>query len=232
MPASPPPDRGPPVHRQAVFLDRDGTLNVDLHYLKDPERLELHRGVGEGLRRLRAAGFLRLVVTNQSGVARGLYTAKDVEAIHARLVQKLAEEDASVDAFYYCPHAPEEGCACRKPEVGLFRQAARDWDLDLSRCAVLGDRYLDVEAGRRLGMLTAYVPEPGSEGEYLEERPRALAEADLVASSFLEAVDGILQRLARGSGNPAGLPVAQVARLGSTDQRTGAGRTGGTSPPV
>ena len=223
MPASSPPDRASPTPRRAVFLDRDGTLNVDLHYLKDPERLELHRGVGEGLRRLKGAGYLLLVVTNQSGVARGLYTVKDVEAIHARLLQRLTAEGASVDGFYYCPHAPEEGCACRKPGVALFQQAAREWNLDLARCVVLGDRYLDVEAGRRLGMLTAYVPEPGSEGEYAEERPRALAEADLAAASFLEAVEGILQRVGKDSDLPGDVSVPHAGRAGSMDQRTAGG---------
>jgi D-glycero-D-manno-heptose 1,7-bisphosphate phosphatase len=229
LPASSPPDRTAPASRRAVFLDRDGTLNVDLHYLRDPARLELHRGVGAGLRRLREAGFLLLVVTNQSGVVRGLYTAADVEALHARLLAMLKQEGASVDAFYYCPHAPEQGCACRKPGIALFQQAAREWDLELARCAILGDRYLDVQAGRRLGMFTAYVPEPGSEGDYPEERPRALAEADLVASSFLEAAEGIVQRLEGPSKVPLGKP--PVAAGGAAPRGRGSGDTADMGNP-
>lgn len=192
---SSPPEPPGTARARAVFLDRDGTLNVDTRYLKDPDRLEIHLGVSEGLRLLRSAGLLLLVVTNQSGIARGLYTVADVEALHQRLRERLALLGASLDAFYFCPHAPEEHCPCRKPGVELFRRAEREWGLDLSRSAILGDRYLDVQAGKRLGMLSAYVPEPGSWDDYAEERPLALAEADLPAENFLDAARRIVQRM-------------------------------------
>lgn len=180
--------------RRAVFVDRDGTLNVDTHYLTGPEKVELHRGVREGVVLLRSHGFLVLVVTNQSGIARGLYTREAVEAIHARIQELLGAVGTRVDAFYYCPHAPSEGCACRKPGTALFEQAARDHHLDLGGCAIIGDRILDVEAGARLGMTTVYVPEPGAESNYPQEREKANEAADLLAPNFLSAVHLLLAR--------------------------------------
>ncbi|HTP55565.1 MAG TPA: HAD family hydrolase, partial [Thermoplasmata archaeon] len=138
-------------------MDRDGTLNPDLHYLKDAARLELFRGVGESLRLAIDRGWLVVCVTNQSGVERGFYTEEDVARIHERLNALLLPAGARVDAFYHCPHAPERGCACRKPGTELFERAARDWGIDLAASAIVGDRVLDAEAGKKLGLLTALV---------------------------------------------------------------------------
>ncbi len=180
--------------RRAVFVDRDGTLNPDLHYLRDADRLELFRGVGASLRRIRQHGELVVCVTNQSGIERGLYTDEDVARIHARLNELLGREGARVDAFYYCPHAPERACACRKPGTLLFERARDDLRLDLGACALVGDRLVDVEAGRRLGLLTAVVRTPGHE----ELVDRELADAGLVpplaAESFPAAVARVLAR--------------------------------------
>src|SRR5690349_14065869 len=107
-------------HARAVFVDRDGTLNPDLRYLGDAEKLEVFRGVGEGLRWLREHGYLIVCVTNQSGIDRGFYGDADVERIHERLNSRLRAEGAAIDAFYYCPHAPDRGCRCRKPGTLLF----------------------------------------------------------------------------------------------------------------
>ncbi|HEV2166324.1 MAG TPA: HAD-IIIA family hydrolase, partial [Thermoplasmata archaeon] len=107
--------------RRAVFVDRDGTLNPDLKYLREAERLEVYRGVIEGLRILRSHGYLVVCVTNQSGIERGFYTEADVARIHARLREILATGGAQIDRFYYCPHAPSTGCECRKPGTKLFR---------------------------------------------------------------------------------------------------------------
>jgi D-glycero-D-manno-heptose 1,7-bisphosphate phosphatase len=184
---------GPPL-RRAVFVDRDGTLNLDVHYLSDPQRLEIPQGVARGLRQLRAHGYLIIVATNQSGIARGLYTVADVEAIHRRLQERLQEARAAVDAFYYCPHEPSEQCPCRKPRTGLFLQAQKDFHLDLPLCAIIGDRWMDVEVGRQLGMLTAFVPEPGFRPRYPDEVERARKEADIFTTSFREACWRILAR--------------------------------------
>lgn len=180
--------------RRALFVDRDGTLNPDLHYLRDPDRLELFRGVGNALSLARDHGFLVVCVTNQSGVERGFYTREDVDRIHLRLNELLRPHRAHVDAFYYCPHAPEAQCECRKPGTLLFRQARDDWNIDMGTSAIVGDRDLDVDAGRELGMFTAVVASPGHDDDPSYERLRSRGGADVNARSFSSAVLRILAR--------------------------------------
>jgi len=181
--------------RRALFVDRDGTLNPDLHYLREAGRLELFRGVGAALALARAHGYLVICVTNQSGVDRGFYTRDDVDRIHLRLNELLHPYGAQVDAFYYCPHAPEAHCECRKPGTLLFRQARDEWNIDFATSAIAGDRELDVEAGRQLGLLTAVVTTPGHEDDPHHDLLRRGGGADVNAGSFPNA---ILRVLARG----------------------------------
>jgi D-glycero-D-manno-heptose 1,7-bisphosphate phosphatase len=180
--------------RRALFVDRDGTLNPDLHYLKEAYRLELCRGVGDALALAHDHGYLVVCVTNQSGVERGFYTDEDVGRLHARLNELLRPFRTRVDAFYYCPHTPEHGCDCRKPRTGLFEQAQREWNIEFSSSAVVGDRAIDIEAGRSLGLLTALVPPRGHEAEVREELARRVLTADLQADTFPSAVGRILSR--------------------------------------
>jgi D-glycero-D-manno-heptose 1,7-bisphosphate phosphatase len=180
--------------RRALFVDRDGTLNPDLHYLKEAERLELFRGVGNALSLAHDHGWTIVCVTNQSGIERGLYSEEDVARIHERLNEMLRPYRARVDAFYYCPHAPEAGCECRKPKTLLFRQAAEQLGLDLGTSAIVGDRALDVQAGRQLGMLTGLVVTPGHEEVVREEMERTATVADVEATGFALAVYRILAR--------------------------------------
>jgi histidinol-phosphate phosphatase family protein len=135
----------------AVFLDRDGTIVVDKHYLADPDGLELLPNALEGLRELRKLGAKLVVVTNQSGVGRGYFPAESVERMHERLRELLATGGVELDGIYVCPHAPDAGCDCRKPGSALFERAAGDLELDLAASFVLGDKDADVEAGRRIG---------------------------------------------------------------------------------
>ena len=188
------PTDGSPRLRRALFVDRDGTLNPDLHYLRDAARLELFRGVGDALRLAHEHGHLVVCVTNQSGIDRGLYSAEDVAGIHRRLNELLATRGAKVDAFYYCPHAPERGCACRKPGTELFERARADLALDLGASALVGDRLVDVEAGRRLGLLTAVVRTPGHEALVDRELAEAGVAPDLTADSLPGAVARLLAR--------------------------------------
>lgn len=175
-------------------MDRDGTLIPDLHYLKEAERVEVFRGVGAGLRWLRQHGYRILCVTNQSGVERGFYTEEDVHRIHRRLNELLRPMEAEVDAFYYCPHAPERGCPCRKPGSELFLRAQAEWGIDLPSSAIVGDRALDVEAGERLGLLTAVVPNPRAVDALRRELDLAQVRPDIEASSFAGAAARILAR--------------------------------------
>jgi D-glycero-D-manno-heptose 1,7-bisphosphate phosphatase len=188
----PVPVRREPRVRRAIYLDRDGTINPDLKYLSDASRLEVFRGVGEAIRLLRAHGFVVVCITNQSGIERGFYTAADVERIHGRVNEILAREGARVDAFYYCPHAPERGCGCRKPGTELFKRAERDLGLSRSGSAVLGDRALDIEAGERLGLLTILVPSPGHEAEPEKATGTHPVRPDIVARSMRAGVARLL----------------------------------------
>ena len=175
-------------------MDRDGTLNPDLHYLKDPSLLELNRGVGDALGLARDHGYLIVCVTNQSGIERGFYTADDVERIHRRLNELLHAHGAGIDAFYYCPHAPERHCACRKPGTELFERAQRDFQIDFSISAVVGDRALDVEAGQKLGLLTCLVRPRGHEAETDAEFADLHLNSDIRADSFPAAIHRLLAR--------------------------------------
>jgi D-glycero-D-manno-heptose 1,7-bisphosphate phosphatase len=148
----------------AAFLDRDGTLIQDLHYLGDPERVRLLDGVAEALALLNGAGYVPVIVSNQSGVGRGLIADAAVHEVNARLRQLLlaADGQAEVRAFYHCPHAPEDGCDCRKPRAGLFLRAADEHALDLGRSVGFGDRDRDLEAARAAGCRDAFLVGEGT----------------------------------------------------------------------
>jgi histidinol-phosphate phosphatase family protein len=136
---------------RAVFLDRDGTLIDDVGYIADPEDVRLVPGAAEALRALRDAGFRLVVVSNQSGLGRGLITQEQADAVHHRFVEELGRAGAQIDAAYYCPHTPEERCACRKPLPGLLLDAARELGLDLERSFMVGNSDVDVAAGEAAG---------------------------------------------------------------------------------
>ncbi len=143
--------------RRFVILDRDGTMIVERHYLSDPEQIELIPETVNGLRELRALGLGVVVVTNQSALGRGLIDRARLDLIHRRLQELLAQEGIYLDAIYFCPHTPEDGCLCRKPQSGLMDRAARDFGFDPGTCFVIGDKACDIEFGRRAGAVTFLV---------------------------------------------------------------------------
>ena len=150
--------------RPAVFLDRDGTLIVDRHYLADPEGVELLPGAGEAVARLNAAGLVTVLATNQSGIGRGYFSAEQYDAVHARLVRELARHGARLDAEYHSPDFEDGGPdADRKPGAGMFLRAAREHRLDLARSWWIGDRRRDVEAAGRFGARGFLVCSPETE---------------------------------------------------------------------
>jgi histidinol-phosphate phosphatase family protein len=135
----------------AVFLDRDGTVNVDYGFVSKPENVKLLPGVVEAIRALNEAGIPVFIISNQSGVGRRLYTEEDVKVVNEEIRRQLAEKGARVDGFYYCPHAPDENCECRKPKIGLVRQAESEANLDLKHFYTIGDKLSDVELARNAG---------------------------------------------------------------------------------
>jgi histidinol-phosphate phosphatase family protein len=137
--------------RPAVFLDRDGTINREVNYLSDPAEFELLPGVAETIAAWNAKGWAVVVVTNQSGIGRAYLTLDTLEVIHEQMHDALAACNARVDAVYFCPHIPEEMCACRKPGLELFRRAAADFDIDMRKSFFIGDKWTDVEPAASVG---------------------------------------------------------------------------------
>jgi histidinol-phosphate phosphatase family protein len=139
---------------RALFLDRDGTLIVDTGYVRDPADVKLLPGVAQALSEARALGFELIVVSNQSGVARGIITMSELAAVQHRFEELLRSESIALDDVRFCVHGPGDGCACRKPAPGLLRDAATARGIDLERSVMVGDRDSDVLAGRQVGCTT------------------------------------------------------------------------------
>jgi D-glycero-D-manno-heptose 1,7-bisphosphate phosphatase len=143
----------------AVFLDRDGTIIEDAHYLSDPAGVKLIDGAGEAIARINSALVPVIVITNQSGIGRGYFTEEQYRSVADRVDELIGEKGARIDASYFCPHAPDEGCDCRKPGLTLFRRAAADHPgMDLTNALYVGDRMRDVEPGLALGGKAVLVP--------------------------------------------------------------------------
>ncbi|MBK8574752.1 MAG: D-glycero-beta-D-manno-heptose 1,7-bisphosphate 7-phosphatase [Elusimicrobia bacterium] len=136
----------------AVFLDRDGTLNVEKDYVYRYEDWEWVPGAVEGMRKLRGLGFRLVVVSNQSGIARGYFGISDVRALHDQVARDLLDKGIEVAGFYFCPHGPGEGCDCRKPRPGLILQAEKDLKIDLAHSYMVGDKRIDVQAAQAAGV--------------------------------------------------------------------------------
>lgn len=176
--------------RPAVFLDRDGTINQEKNYLFRAEDFEFIPGVPEAIKKLRKSGYLVIVVTNQSGVARGYFSLEDVTRLHEHMQNELSKEGASIDAFYICPHHPEHGvgdfrkeCDCRKGRPGLLFKASADLDIDLQKSFMIGDKVADIEAAENAGcqpilVLTGY----GQESRHQVDVTRTMVCEDLGAA--------------------------------------------------
>jgi D-glycero-D-manno-heptose 1,7-bisphosphate phosphatase len=154
---------------RAAFIDRDGVINVDRAYVYRSADFELIPGVVEALRALQAAGYLLVVVTNQSGIARGLYSEEEYRALETYLRESLAAAGVTLDSVQYCPHLPDaplekyrRDCDCRKPNAGMIRNAANQLNIDTSRSVLIGDRRSDVQAGRAAGVGRCFLVRSGS----------------------------------------------------------------------
>jgi D-glycero-D-manno-heptose 1,7-bisphosphate phosphatase len=187
--------------RMAVFFDRDGTLIEEVGYLRTPDEVRLIPGAAEAVRRLNDRRITTCVISNQSGIARGLLTEADLLQIHKRLQRDLAGAGAHLDRIYYCPHHPTEGrppynieCSCRKPGIGMLQRAAEELPISLAQSFVIGDKTLDIEAGARAGtknilVLTGYGKTSAEECHRKGLRP------EFTGPTVVEAVEFIMQHL-------------------------------------
>ena len=188
------------MSQPAVFLDRDGTINEQMGYINHLSRFRLLDQAVPAIRRLNEAGVKVVVVTNQSGAARGYFPVSLVEEIHAHLQKLLAAEGGHLDGIYTCLHGPADGCACRKPRPTLMEQAARDLDLDLSRSYLVGDRYSDMQTAANAGAKGILVLTGYGRGEYEYLRAAQKVQPVYVAPDLEAAVEWILADL---GGNPS-----------------------------
>lgn len=184
---------------KAVFLDRDGTVNEEMGYLNHIERFTLLPRVAQAIRLLNQHEFKTVVITNQSGVARGYFPESLIHLVHKKMEKLLSMEGAHLDGIYYCPHHPDVGnppyrqrCRCRKPETGLVEDAVRELDLDCSQSYLIGDRGVDIEFGHLIGARGILVLTGYGKGEWEYFRDQWKVKPDHVASDLYEAVQWIL----------------------------------------
>ncbi|HAW49432.1 TPA: D-glycero-beta-D-manno-heptose-1,7-bisphosphate 7-phosphatase [bacterium] len=177
-----------------VFIDRDGVINEELYdYVKKKEDFRLLPNVGKAIRLLNENNVLAIMISNQAGIGKGLYSEDTMEEINSLMKEKLANEGAYLDAIYYCPHHPDNGCFCRKPEPGMLEKAAHNFNLDLKNCIMIGDRIQDIEAGKRIGCKTILVL-TGYGKKMLENKENWQYEPDFITDNLYEAVNLILAK--------------------------------------
>jgi histidinol-phosphate phosphatase family protein len=141
------------MRKPALFIDRDGTINQDCPYCKDPEDLHVYTDAVDIISKYASKGFLIIIITNQSGVNRGYFNVKELQEFNSALIRKVAQMGGRIDDIFYCPHTPEEKCECRKPETGLIKQATEKYEIDMENSVMVGDRDdMDGELARRLGI--------------------------------------------------------------------------------
>ena len=165
-----------------ALIDRDGTIIVEKNYLKSVGEIEFLPNAISGLERLTSRGYGLIVISNQSGIGRGLLAVDEVEAIHSELTRRLREMGVELQGIYYCPHSPADDCDCRKPRIGLVTQALADHSFDPTECLVIGDKTSDIEFGRNIGAGRTVLVRTGYGREHEEK-----AHADFVADDLLDA---------------------------------------------
>ena len=179
------------MKEKACFLDRDGTINVEVSYLHEPEKLILEKNVPQALKLLQDNNFKLIVITNQAGVARGMYEEKDITAVHKKMDELLAQYGVKIDAYYYCMHHPDFNgkCGCRKPGTLLFQKAAEDFNLDLEKSFMVGDRLSDIEAGENAKCRKSYLVMSGYAQKTIDKYPDRKFN---IASDLLDAANQII----------------------------------------
>jgi D-glycero-D-manno-heptose 1,7-bisphosphate phosphatase len=183
------------MKQRAVFIDRDGTISEEVGYINHVSRFRLFPYAPAAIKRLNENGWLAIVITNQAGVARGYFSEDTIQAVHDAMTNELKSNGAQLDAVYYCAHHPSVGeppyrfdCDCRKPKPGLILRAAKNFDIDLKKSWMVGDRYSDVELARNAGVKSMFVLSGYGRGEWEHQRASWAEQPDLVAEDLLEAV--------------------------------------------
>jgi D-glycero-D-manno-heptose 1,7-bisphosphate phosphatase len=189
------------MKKPAVFIDRDGTINEEMGYVNHVNRFRILPGVPQAIRMLNRHGFLVLVVSNQSGVARGYYPLDLVKTLHQILLTRIREKKGSIDEIFFCPHHPagsipefSRDCDCRKPKIGLIQQACKSFEIDLQRSFVVGDMCTDIELAHRAGLTGVLVKTGYGLGEIEYILPQKTAQPAHIAEDLLDAVRWILGR--------------------------------------
>jgi D-glycero-D-manno-heptose 1,7-bisphosphate phosphatase len=189
------------MNRPALFMDRDGTISEEVGYVNHPSRFRIFPYTAEAIKLLNDSAWLAIVVTNQAGVARGYFSEDVIVKIHEQLRRDLKNASANLDAIYYCAHHPSVGeppyrldCDCRKPRPGLIERAAADFEIDLERSWMVGDRYGDIELAQNAALHSAFVLSGYGRGEWEYQRGSWKLEPEVVAENLLEAVKTIVER--------------------------------------
>jgi len=187
-----------PQSSRAIFIDRDGTLNEDIGYVSSPDRLVLYPWAAEAVRLINNSGAKTIIITNQSGIARGMYSEDDLDQIHSRMIHELSRDGARIDGVYYCPHHPDFGdpryrviCDCRKPRPGMLLAASREHNIDLAVSFVIGDKASDIQLAENAGARGALVM-TGYGRETLADADRWPCKPSIVGENLLDAIKQIL----------------------------------------
>lgn len=171
----------------AIFLDRDGTINLEIGYLSEPEKFELLPHALAGLKKMQDMGYRLVIVTNQGGIGLGYFTKEDFYRVNKRMLTQVSHAGITIDKIYFCPHSKAENCPCRKPEIGLILRAKEDLNLDLSRSFFIGDSEIDIQTGARSGMKTILI-----KSNLVRDAVSLEIKPDFVARDLLEAAEIIL----------------------------------------
>ena len=183
-----------------VFIDRDGTINIDGGYINDPDNFIMYPYASQAVRMLNVNGFLAVVITNQSGLARGFFTEEVMNNIHEKMNNIFKMQGAYIDGLYFCPHDPNAKiekykavCKCRKPETGLIENAIKDLPIDTNRMYFIGDKHSDIMAGHKSGCKTIMVKTGYGKGDLLHKSSKWEVKPDKVCDNLLKAVKIILE---------------------------------------